>query len=64
MSYDPSEFDSVDEHIPSEYDDDYLDEVEEVPPLSDEEIDELTSLGCDCIIVSEELSEFSELNFD
>jgi hypothetical protein len=62
MAYDPSEFDCIDEHIP-EYND-YLEEVEDVPPLTDEELDELAALECDCIIVEPELDDLSELNFD
>ena len=60
MSYDPSEFESSDEHV----DEDYLDYLDEFhPPLSEDDLNELESLECDYIFV-DQTSDFQELNFD
>jgi len=60
-NFDPSEFDSIDEHIP----DDYIDYLEEMhPPLNDEELNELEALECDYIFSEEDNESFSELDFD
>lgn len=57
MSFDPSEFDSSDEHI----DDDYIDYLDEMhPQLSDDNIDELAG---EYLIIERE-DDFQELDFD
>jgi hypothetical protein len=60
MSYDPSEFGSIDEHIPADYED-YLDEMH--PPLTDEELNELEAMECDYIFVDSNRDSFNELDF-
>lgn len=60
MSFDPTEFGSIDENIPEDYED-YLDEFH--PPLNNEELSELEALECDYIMV-EEIEGFQELNFE
>jgi hypothetical protein len=60
MAYDPSEFESSDEHV----DEDYLDYLDEFhPPLNEDDLNELESLECDYIFV-DQTSDFQELNFD
>lgn len=60
MSFDPSEFESADEHV----DNDYIDYLEEMhPPINEDDLNELEYMETDYIIV-EEIQEFSELNFE
>lgn len=58
---DPSEFESIDEHIPEDYID-YLDEFH--PPLSEEELNELEAMECDYIFVDNGKDAFNELGFE